>query len=55
MAIRKQQVNPENDLGFGPQPVIKSQPLINKDGSVNVKRRGLSRFNTADNTIRLLK
>ncbi|OOQ61993.1 ion channel [Mucilaginibacter pedocola] len=49
MAIKEQKVNPENDLGFGPQPVIKSQPLINKDGSVNVRRKGLSFFNTADN------
>ncbi|MBB5394301.1 ion channel [Mucilaginibacter sp. AK015] len=55
MAIRKQHINPENDLGFGPQPVIKNQPLINKDGSVNVKRRGLSRFNTADTYHTLIK
>ncbi|MET3981572.1 inward rectifier potassium channel [Mucilaginibacter sp. UYP25] len=55
MAIQNQQINPENDLGFGPQPVIKNQPLINKDGSVNVKRRGLSRFNTADNYHTLIK
>jgi inward rectifier potassium channel len=34
-------VNPEDDLGFGTQPVIKSQPVINKDGSINVKRTGL--------------
>lgn len=46
--IREQNINPENDLGFGPQPVIKNQPLLNKDGSVNVKRKGLARFNTAD-------
>jgi inward rectifier potassium channel len=49
MAIKEQKINPENDLGFGPQPVIKSQPLINKDGSVNVRRKGLAFFNTADN------
>jgi inward rectifier potassium channel len=55
MAIRNQQVNPENDLGFGPQPVIKSQPLINKDGSVNIKRKGLARFNTADTYHTLIK
>jgi len=55
MAIREQKVNPENDLGFGPQPVIKSQPLINKDGSVNVRRKGLSLFNTADNYHTLIK
>ncbi|GGH04578.1 ion channel [Mucilaginibacter phyllosphaerae] len=55
MAIHTQQTNPEKDLGFGPQPVIKNQPLINKDGSVNVKRKGLSRFNTADNYHTLIK
>ncbi|MFD0765079.1 ion channel [Mucilaginibacter lutimaris] len=55
MAIHNQQINPENDLGFGPQPVMKNQPLINKDGSVNVKRKGLSRFNTADNYHTLIK
>ena len=41
-------INPEDDLGFGPQPVLKSQPLLNRDGSVNVKRKGQSIFNTAD-------
>ncbi|TSD66904.1 ion transporter [Inquilinus sp. KBS0705] len=55
MAIHQQKINPENDLGFGPQPVIKSQPLINKDGSVNVRRKGLSLFNTADNYHTLIK
>jgi inward rectifier potassium channel len=55
MAIHKQKTNPEKDLGFGPQPVMKNQPLINKDGSVNVKSRGLSRFNTADNYHTLIK
>lgn len=49
MAIHTQKINPEDDLGFGPQPVIKSQPLINKDGSVNVRRKGLSLFNTTNN------
>ncbi|MBD1364268.1 ion transporter [Mucilaginibacter sp. ZT4R22] len=55
MAIKEQKINPENDLGFGPQPVIKSQPLINKDGSVNVRRKGLAFFNTADNYHTLIK
>ena len=55
MAIHQQKINPENDLGFGPQPVIKSQPLINKDGSVNIRRKGLSLFNTADNYHTLIK
>ncbi|MDB5131113.1 MAG: Inward rectifier potassium channel Kirbac3 [Mucilaginibacter sp.] len=49
MAIHKRKINPEDDLGFGPQPVIKNQPLVNKDGSPNVKRVGLPRFNSANN------
>ena len=49
MAIQKRKFNPEDDLGFGPQPVMKSQPLINKDGSINVKRKGLSVFRTENN------
>ncbi len=50
MAIKHhKKVNPEDDLGFGSQPVMKNQPLLNRDGSVNVVRRGLSIFNTADN------
>lgn len=49
MAIHKRKINPEDDLGFGSQPVIKSQPLINKDGTANVKRRGLNLFNTSNN------
>lgn len=54
MSIRNRKVNPLDDLGFGPQPVVKSQPLINKDGSPNVVRRGLPFFNTADNYHRLI-
>jgi inward rectifier potassium channel len=54
MAIHKRKFNPEDDLGFGTQPVIKSQPLIKHDGSINVKRRGLSYFNTANNYHRLI-
>jgi inward rectifier potassium channel len=49
MPIHKRKINPEDDLGFGPQPVIKNQQLINKDGSPNVKRKGLPYFNTANN------
>jgi len=49
MAIQKRKFNPEDDLGFGPQPVMKSQPLINKDGSVNVRRKGLPFFRTDNN------
>jgi len=49
MAIHKEKINPEDDLGFGTQPVVKSQPVINKDGSINVKRTGLPFFTTANN------
>ena len=52
MAIRKQVVNPENDLGFGNQAV--NQRVINRDGSVNVKRTGLPFFRTSDNYHRLI-
>jgi inward rectifier potassium channel len=49
MAIKNRKINPEDDLGFGSQPVIKNQPLMNKDGSPNVKKVGLPFFNTANN------
>jgi inward rectifier potassium channel len=49
MAIHTRKINPEDDLGFGPQPVMKNQPLVNKDGTPNVKRVGLPFFNTANN------
>jgi len=54
MAIHKRKVNPEDDFGFGTQPVMKNQPLLNKDGSPNVIRKGLSVFNTADNYHKLI-
>ena len=49
MAIHTRKINPLDDLGFGSQPVIKNQPLINKDGTPNVRRTGLPFFNTANN------
>src|ERR1700761_6172756 len=49
MTIRKRKFNPENDLGFGTQAVVKNQRLINQDGSANVKRKGLSFFDTSNN------
>jgi inward rectifier potassium channel len=49
MVIHKRKINPEDDLGFGSQPVIKNQPLVSKDGSPNVKRVGLPLFSTANN------
>jgi inward rectifier potassium channel len=49
MSIHKEKINPEDDLGFGTQPVVKSQPVINKDGTINVKRTGLPFFSTSNN------
>ena len=49
MAIHTRKINPLDDLGFGSQPVMKNQPLINKDGTPNVRRTGLPFFNTANN------
>jgi inward rectifier potassium channel len=37
-----------NDLGFGVKPTINNQPIMNRDGSINVKRIGLPFFRTAD-------
>src|SRR5580698_5240021 len=54
MAILKRKFNPEDDLGFGYQPVLKSQPLIKQDGSINVKRRGLPFFRPYDNYHKLI-
>jgi len=49
MAFHKRKINPLDDLGFGSQPVMKNQPLVNKAGSPNVRRIGLPFFNTANN------
>lgn len=54
MIKHSKKVNPEDDLGFGYQPVMKNQPFINKDGSPNVVRRGLPFFNTSDNYHKLI-
>lgn len=54
MIRHSKKVNPEDDLGFGYQPVIKNQPFINKDGSPNVVRKGLPLFNTSDNYHKLI-
>lgn len=49
MSFKKIKFNPENDLGFGTQAVVKNQRLLNQDGSVNVKRKGLSFFDSSNN------
>src|ERR1700749_2998027 len=48
MALHKTKINPLDDLGFGSQPVIKNQPLVNKDGSPNVRRVGLPFWDTSN-------
>jgi inward rectifier potassium channel len=48
MAIYKRKFNPEDDLGFGTKAVVNTQRLINQDGSINVKRKGIPFFNTAN-------
>lgn len=49
MGFKKIKFNPENDLGLGTQAVTKNQRMFNHDGSINIKRKGLPRFNTANN------
>ncbi len=46
MSISKRTVKAEDDLGFGNQAI--TQRIINRDGSINVKRRGQSVLNTVD-------
>lgn len=55
MAIKKQAVNPEDDLGFGTQAI--SQRIINSNGSINVKRVGTPFLNSANtyNTLITMK
>lgn len=48
MAIHRRKFNPEDDLGFGTKATVASQRLINQDGSINVKRKGVPYFNTAN-------
>lgn len=52
MIKSKEKINPENDLGFGNQAL--NRRVINKDGSINVKRIGIPFFRTADNYHRLI-
>ncbi|QQL50960.1 ion channel [Mucilaginibacter ginkgonis] len=52
MAIRKHAVNPEDDLGFGTQAI--SQRVVNKNGTINVKREGIPFFNTTNTYHKLI-
>ncbi|MCJ8211097.1 ion channel [Mucilaginibacter sp. RS28] len=52
MAIKKHAVNPEDDLGFGTQAI--SQRVINRDGSINVKRIGMPLLSTTNAYNRLI-
>ncbi|WDF53368.1 ion channel [Mucilaginibacter sp. KACC 22063] len=46
MTSKQKPVNPEDDLGFGYQAV--RQRIINRDGTINVKRRGVSFLNNSN-------
>ncbi|MDB5121690.1 MAG: ion transporter [Sphingobacteriales bacterium] len=37
-----------NDLGFGVKPTVNDQPIMNRDGSTNIKRKGLPVIRNAD-------
>jgi inward rectifier potassium channel len=54
MGFKKVKFNPENDLGFGTKAVTKNQRLLNQDGSINIRRKGLPFLNTADNYHKLI-
>ena len=54
MGIKKTKFDPENDLGFGTQAVAKNQRLINRDGSINVKRKGLPLFDNSNTYHKLI-
>ena len=47
MAVNNLPDNPQDDLGLGNKAV--KQRIINRDGSINIKRKGLPYFNTFDN------
>ncbi len=44
-----------NDLGFGNNPTVNNQRIMNRDGSSNVKRSGLPFFRTTDTYNWLIK
>ncbi len=52
MAIGKHSTRPEDDLGFGNQTI--TERIVNRDGSLNVKRKGLGVSNTSNNYHRLI-
>jgi inward rectifier potassium channel len=47
MADKSLPDNPQNDLGLGNK--VFNQRIINRDGSINIKRKGLPLFSTFDN------
>src|SRR4051812_18123259 len=48
MIRKKQQSISGNDLGFGNNPTVNNQRMINPDGSSNVRRKGLPFFRSSD-------
>lgn len=47
MSLKNLPDNPQNDLGLGNKAI--KQRIINRDGSINIKRKGLPILNTSDN------
>jgi inward rectifier potassium channel len=47
MSIKNTPDNPQDDLGLGNKAI--KQRIINRDGSINIKRKGLPLFSTFDN------
>jgi inward rectifier potassium channel len=48
MIRKKQQSISGNDLGFGNNPTVNNQRMLNPDGSSNVRRKGLPFFRSSD-------
>lgn len=51
----KEQSKLGNDLGFGVKPSVNNQPIMNRDGSSNIKRKGLPFVRYADTYNSLIK
>ena len=50
MALFKRKSQIDDDLGFGTQPILGDQRMMNTDGSSNIKRIGLPLIRTSEPT-----
>jgi inward rectifier potassium channel len=53
MKLQKQSIS-GNTIGFGQSATVNNQRMLNKDGTSNIRRIGLSFFNTADTYNKLI-